>query len=430
MVISAITILSVLVTEFTYTAQVNRRLAFDGLDRLRAHYLAKSGFKLSLLRLKAYQSVKSTLASVGGGAAAGAVPKSLLDKIWSFPFIYPIPTNIPGMSMIDKDALTKFQKESGFEGNYTALIESESSRYNMNMILQAFAPSPSPSGSPSPTPAGASPTPSPQPSVGPSTTPFNPEVARQGLHTFLDEILQAKFKADPDFADEYRNFRIDDLVDGIAAWADRTYEQKTPTGRESVPPKKAPFYSLNELHMVQGMDDPLFDLFSPNMTVATTPGINVNTIQEAAFRALVPRVTDDEVKEFFKFRDSQTQDNLFKKPEDFFKYLQANIAGFRNDAAEITRFETDLKARNIQIVTDETNFKITVTAKVGQATRVIEAWVTLSSPKTTGTNPAQPNQPGGPTTPVAPPAGAVTTNQNAPLIDTRTGLRVTFMRIL
>src|SRR4051812_9020825 len=68
MVIAAITVLAILVTEFTYVAQVNQQMAFDGVNQIKAHYLAKTGLKLSLLRLKAYQHVKEALGQAGGGA--------------------------------------------------------------------------------------------------------------------------------------------------------------------------------------------------------------------------------------------------------------------------------------------------------------------------------------------------------------------------
>lgn len=170
MVIAAMTVLSVLVTEFTYVSQVNQRMAYDGLDQLKAHYLAKSGLKISLLRLKAYQQVKQF---IGGGAGAGAaaagaaaamVPKSLLDKIWSFPFMYPIPTNIPGISAIQKEQIEEFQKNSSLEGSFSALIESESGKYNLNLLLPGFKPEPGPSPSPSPSPA-APPTPGATPTA-------------------------------------------------------------------------------------------------------------------------------------------------------------------------------------------------------------------------------------------------------------------------
>ncbi|NDD91147.1 hypothetical protein EBZ37_03580, partial [bacterium] len=75
MVISAMTILAMLVTEFTYIAQVNSRMAFDSLDQVKAHYLAKSGFKISLIRIRAYQNLKALASKSGAGAM---IPKGLL----------------------------------------------------------------------------------------------------------------------------------------------------------------------------------------------------------------------------------------------------------------------------------------------------------------------------------------------------------------
>jgi hypothetical protein len=55
MVIASVAALAMLVSEFVYIAQISQSIAFSGLDQTKAHYLAKSGLKLSLLRLKAYQ---------------------------------------------------------------------------------------------------------------------------------------------------------------------------------------------------------------------------------------------------------------------------------------------------------------------------------------------------------------------------------------
>ncbi|MBI3535392.1 MAG: hypothetical protein HY072_07930, partial [Deltaproteobacteria bacterium] len=151
MVLAAMSVLSVLVTEFSYVSQVNQRIAYDSLDQLKAHYLAKSALKLSLLRLKAYQNVNGLFNPSGGSAGAiPAVPKQLLDQIWSMPLIFPIPTMIPGLTMTQKDAIEKFQKDSGLEGSFSAVIESDSARYNLNLLLPPLVKSsPQPSSSPS-----------------------------------------------------------------------------------------------------------------------------------------------------------------------------------------------------------------------------------------------------------------------------------------
>jgi hypothetical protein len=139
MVIAAVSVLSILVTEFTYVAQINQKIAFDGLDQVQAHYLAKSGLKLSLLRLKAYANVKNFIKGMGGGADK-MVPKGLVDKVWSFPFFYPIPTDIPGMPPSDKEKVQKFQKASNLAGKFSSIIESESGRYNLNLLLASMFP--------------------------------------------------------------------------------------------------------------------------------------------------------------------------------------------------------------------------------------------------------------------------------------------------
>lgn len=402
MVIATMSLLSILVTEFTYIAQINQKIAFDSLDQVKAQYLAKSGFKLSLLRLKAYLSIKGLASGGESGGLGAALPKGMLDQIWSFPFFYPIPTELPGMSRMEKESIEKFQDSSGLEGRFSAVIEAESGKYNLNLILapyvQRVPPSP-----PAPPPPG-------QPAPAPSATPapiFDPEAARKSLADYMYGILKGKFESDQEFAEEYRDTRIDDLVDSIAAWADRGYQRVGGGMRDEMTLKRAPFYSLEELHMVPGFDDALFDLFAPNFTASPTPGLNVNVMRAETFKALVPGLTEEEVKEFFKYRDDPEEDHLFKDEAAFFGYLQP-LTPFRNSEEEIARFKEDLKRRNIRIVTDETDFKITVKAQVNQSTRLLEAWVVVGRKKQLQTSPNQPS-----TAPAAP----------------GSGIRLTFMRI-
>lgn len=433
MVIGAVSVLSILVTEFTYISQLNQKIAFDHLDQLKAQSLAKSGLKISLLRLKAFQLLKQQFGggSQGGGAGAAAgiaIPRALLDKVWNFPFFFPLPKNLPGMTLADKELVEKFDKSTSLDGKFSAVIESESARYNLNLILAPFAPPAAAATGPSGPPGQPGQPPGTPPpaagATGPTSPAFSAEEARKSLFEYLNQIVTHKFEADPDFATEYRDLRVDELTDSIAAWADFGYTRQFPERNDKVPMKRAPFYSLNELRMLPQIDDKLFDLFAPALTATATPGINVNTMQEPTLRAIVPGIRDEEVKEFFKFRDDPQNDNSFKASDDFFKWIQGGVGTFRNDPAEVDRYKQSLDRRGVRIVVDETQFKITVQAQVNQTTRTLEAWVTLGGKKK---DPANPNGPPG----SQPPPG-VPASPGQPQAPTAPdpGLRITFMRIL
>ncbi|OFZ17925.1 MAG: hypothetical protein A2X94_12865 [Bdellovibrionales bacterium GWB1_55_8] len=416
LVIAAMSVLSILVTEFTYVAQVNQKIAFDSMDQVKAHYLAKSGFKLSLLRLKVYQTLKDLSGGGKSGGGAPMVPKALLDKLWSFPVIFPIPADIPGLSMIEKDQITAFQKASGLEGTFTSAITSESGKFNLNLVLAPYVPQ----GKTAKTGAGkGEPPPPPSPGASPSPAPtFNPEEARQSLEDYLKQVLQQKFEADPDFASEYRDFRMDDFMDNLLAWVDRTY-QRTGQENEAIADKRAPFYSVSELRMIQPLDDALYDVLAPTLTVSPTPGVNVNTMNPFVLQALFPEMTQEEVDEFFKYRDSEEEDHLFKSEDEFFKYISQSVSRLAG-ADSITQVKEQLARRNIRIVVDESNFKITVQAKVNQSTRLIEAWITLGT--SAKKDPAR--EVGLPEPELGIPAAGT------PKKKADAGLNVTFMRIL
>lgn len=388
MVLSSVAMLAILVSEFTYISQIGQMIAFGGMDQTKAHYIAKGAFKLSLLRLKAYQKANSYLSSLG--AAGPKISRNLLNKIWSFPVFYPLPTNIPGMSAVEKGMIEKFQKESDLDGRYSALIESESSKYNLNLLLPGFAPLPS--GTPSAVPSGQ-PSPDPPPS-------YTPEGARKSLYDYMGTVLKQKIESDDDFALTYRDLKLEDLTDQIYGWVDRRYESRTGQGsRDRMAVKRAPIYSVGELHMLPAFDDELFKLFTPHFSASGPAGININSMKSDILRALVPQMTKDEAEAFFKFRDSEERENQFATQDDFFKYLLEKVAAFKGNQSALDNLRKEHAARGIFFVTEETEFKITVQSQVNSATRTIEAWVSLTEPAPTpSTLPGQPQQQGTSTT--------------------------------
>lgn len=377
MVIAAMTILSVIVTEFTYVAQVNARATVDSSDQLKAHYLAKTGLKISLLRLRAYKELRG-MGKGKNSAGLPQVPRAILDQIWGFPFFYPIPAGVPGLTIVMKDEIEKFQKESSLPGKFTAAIESESGKIGINASLATMAPPPTPAATAKPTSAGAaSPNQTAAEKEKAAGMKYNVEEARKGLKQMLASTFEEKVKNDQDFADQYRDIEIDELYDNILGWIDFSYKPKNSSGKQPTPYKRAPFYSLSELHMIRPIDDGLYNLFAPLFTPFSTPGVNVNKVKEPMLRVLLTGITDEEVIEYFKFRDDPDQDNTFKTDEDFFKWVSANVGALKS-STPLDELKTRLAQQGIQILTDEEIFKITVVAEVNKATRILEAWILLS----------------------------------------------------
>src|ERR1035437_442393 len=94
-VLTSMATLAIFLGEITYTAQINQKLAYDRLDQVKATALAKSGFRLALLRIRAYTEIKKLIAAMSKTAGATAsevnsiVPKDMLEKIWNEPITVP-----------------------------------------------------------------------------------------------------------------------------------------------------------------------------------------------------------------------------------------------------------------------------------------------------------------------------------------------------
>lgn len=458
-VLASMATLAIFVSEITYTAQINQKLAYDRLDQVKAQALAKSGLRLALLRIRAYSELKKQVGKIASstGASASAVnsvvPKAILEKIWSEPVTIPFTGDISGLPGTMRDALTKFRKDSGMEGKVYISIQAQSNKLNLNSTLPGFAalatPTPAKNGN-----AQATPTPDPNnpyasstPGAGaaPNATPANydPTQARQLLGDQIKNTLQKKFDEDEKFRDQYRNFRVDDLIQEIIGWADLSYDSP----REqfaTVPFKKAPFYHLTELHYLDTMEDGIYDLLADQFSAGVASTININTIQEPVLKGLIPQMTKDEVAKFFQYRDGTgqeavaaggkaqtpggTEDNTFKDAGEFYKYLGDKVQYFAGSTTRVNDFKTSIAQRGIELITEESNFLVHIEATVQQTKKIMEAMVSIV-PDAAGSTPPKSGAAATPTPAATPNA---TQNANDPLSNPveRSNLKITQLRFL
>ena len=407
-VLASMATLSIFVGEITYTAQINQKLAYDRLDQVKAQALAKSGLRLALLRIKAYTELRKTVSSIAESAGASAsavnsvVPKAMIEKVWSEPVTIPFSGDLSALPGEMKDAIQKFRKDSGMEGKLYISIQAQSNKFNLNSILPQFAATPAP-----PAPKKGAPPPQPVTPAEGDKKPiaYDIDQARQSLSQQLKDSFQKKSESDEHFREDYRNFRIEDLVEEILGWGDLSYDSP----REQVstlPFKRAPFYHISELNYLPSMDDTIYEMFSQQFTAGIASYINVNTILEPVLKALVPQMTQEEVGKFFEFRDGKgeigAEDNKFKSSDDFFGYLKGKVQYFMGSETRITDLKNALIQRGVLISTEESHFLVHIEATVQQTKKTLEAMVSLLESPSTGAQkpglpaPGQPNFTGSP----------------------------------
>jgi general secretion pathway protein K len=424
MVMAALAVLTVLVGELTYSTQMNSRLAYNYVDNIKAFYLAKAGLKLSLVRLKAYAQIANFVNDPNNKQVKDVLGKNIMEKIWSMPFIYPIP--IPkDASMAEGDAVKNFLKESKLSGSFTANISGESEKLNLNnlFIKEAVPQAQGPSGAsggnppPPPPPGGPNPTPSPTP------TPVD---FRKVLEPAIVNAIELRKNDDREFADVYRNVQGKDIVDAIMQYLFKDAPPSNLPGSRDMKPKLAPFYSLSELHLIPGIDDEIFKILEPMLTVYTTPGINVNKINKPTLRNLIPEITDPEADDLLRKRDDPDVGQPFGTADDFWNAVNGTSAG--KNLADVKKRFTDA---NLNIITDELSFKVSVLANVGQSTRRLEAFV-IVDPKAAKQGATPPGQPG--QNPPVPPPGQTPPTGASGSIDSSakkpTGVDLIYWRML
>jgi type II secretory pathway component PulK len=395
MVMSTLAVLSVLIADLTYTVHVNSRMAYNSIDNLKAYYLAKAGYRLSLLRLKAYLSIQNTLNQNKSSPIAKSIPSELIDMIWNIPFLYPIPV-MPKMTLTQKEAIEKFTKESSLSGSFTTIISAESSKINLNNIFlkeinieqdDSKTSSQDQSTTVSPSTSQATTASNPQNPTKQKTQTTKKEIDfRPFLESIITSTLEAKKTKDREFSDIYRNVQGKDIVSAIYAYLFPNEPNSELPGFKPIQPKNAPFYSLTELHLIPGIDDTLYDLLSPLFTTFTTVGIHVNSADKHIFHALFPEATDEDIANLMRKRDDPDVGKPWTDADSFWKDAESVLSSNIVQAAKDRLDKVGLK-----IITNEKSFKITVIANQGLSTKRLEAYVVITDPKDSKKSNQNPN---------------------------------------
>ena len=333
MAIFTVTVLMIIATEVMYETNVELIVSSQAVNQLKAHYAAKAGVEISLLRIQIY---RKAAALVGD-----AIPASTLDPIWQMPFAWP-PVVPKETSMVDKGEIKKAVKESKMQGQYFATIESEGSKIDINDL-----------DSPS-------------------------KVMAEATRQQVLQIFQSKMDNDEDFQAHHRGDDFGQIVDNITDWidADKTGHGKSggdesalyPDRANELIPPNVPFKTLEELHMVAGMTDELFDLLKTRITVYGTKGVNINYAKKDVLMSLSSQITDERADKIIEDRGKKER-GPFKDQADFVQYL--GTIGISGDPFK----DKDGKDTVLLLFDPEFNFRIRSTGQAGRVQREITAIV-------------------------------------------------------
>ena len=334
MAIFTVTMLMVIATEVVYQTSVEHLVSAQGVNGVQAYYAARAGAEISLLRIHLYLKALSQFGS--------SLPnKSMLDPIWQIPFSWP-PMAPPAASAVDKDNIRRAIKDSTMKAQYAVTIEPETGKIDVNDL-----------GSKS-------------------------DALAKSARALLLQAFQTKMEYDLDFAAQFRGFDFNKILDAIRFYVSES--KVDPGGLQSaygdrgsdyMPPHR-PFKTLQELRLVPGVDDRIFDLLLPRVTIYGAKGVNVNYASKDVLMSLNPRIQEKEANLIIAARGDPKR-GPFKDIGEFVTFL--NGIGISGNPFEAEKDAAGNAPPPPLLFDPEMNFRIVSTGVSGKIRREITAIV-------------------------------------------------------
>lgn len=335
--IFTVVVLTIIATEVMYETSVEFVVSSQSVNQVRAHYAAKAGVELSLLRLHLYRKAVAAL-----GDTAKQMP--MIDLIWQMPFSWP-PVLPQDLSTIEKEEINAAVKASYMEGQYVTTIESESSKIDLSLLALED----------------------------------NEALVNQTIEQLV-AIFQDKLEHDEEFARKYSGFDFQRLVYNIKDWVDPDNERSgNQGGDEQAPyahlntdkvrfPPNQPFKTFEEIHMVDGMTDEFYNILLPRVTIYGAKAINVKYASRDVLKAAFS-LTDDQVDRLLEERGREDT-QILRDAASFLEYV-ASLGVRRENLID----PSSGKPRINILVEPEFNFRIVSTGVAGKVQRTITAIV-------------------------------------------------------
>lgn len=283
-VLVALLLISLMTLELQYTSLIERKLAYNDLNHIQAHYLAKSGVHLGLLRVNLYGR------ALNDPKYNTDALTPYLDSIWNLP-IPPFPPEeaaLAKVSLQEKSEQEELLKETRVTtGQTTHSILSESGKINLNLLDHDLS------------------------NLSSAPNFRDPKNLTEHTGFRLINLMNELLQASPSPNEEYGNLKPDEIVLNIIDWIapsdisfgvgnrDSWYEQQVPPYKA----KRARFFTLDELKLVKDVTPYLFSKMKSKLTVNSSDGkIDINA-GDIDYRLLYPDFTDRDITELKARKD-------------------------------------------------------------------------------------------------------------------------------
>jgi general secretion pathway protein K len=288
-------LITFIVNQVSFETAVEYTTNAQALHRVKAYQAAKAGVQISLLRLALYQKARAQFGQDLGPNA------QMLDFIYSFPLTWPLMA--PGdLSSVDKDGFEAVNKTALMDATYSTQIQSED-LLNINDLGSTV------------------------------------EAQRNRVRNHLIEILKGKVENDREWTDKHGNIPYEEIVNNLQDWVDRDNQRVSggseseiygrlremdPDNKDTFPPNRH-FRTLEEIRMVPGVTDAIFDLLKGGFSTFGPMGINPNYADEDALKSLHPQMTDEMVSKIMARRSNPDLGGRFDGVESFIDYLSRDL---------------------------------------------------------------------------------------------------------
>lgn len=366
LVLSSITLLTALLADFSFDVSLNKLKVQNDLDKFQAKLNAEAGLNLAMVRLRLYKEARNIMEK--NEQIKKSVGHESLDQIWSLPFILPIPVTSE-MSLTQKEAVKEFHDQSLIQGSLRVSIQNASNQINVNLMRAEIKSE------------------SEKNNYQDSTQEDSTQDSEFSIEAKLTETLRKLFEdkkyKDDYFANKYANTEPEELVKRLKFYiSDKESEfvmQSANIASEfqalEISPKHAPLTSISELYLIPGWDDTIVALIKNLITVHGSVVIDLNKINDQGLKMIFPNLTDEQVKDFFEYRDDPKDPKYFKGIEQFKNYIvnQAAIISSADFDDRIKKF----KNNGVNFGVGASLFRILSEGEYGRSTYSITAYASL-----------------------------------------------------